>query len=100
MNLKLSLAFLFLATVSFAQPQMLDKVISVVGKNPLLLSEVEANLIQQKEKNGGLDENSRCKIFEDFLFQKLLLAPADRDSITVSDNEVDGELSRRISYYV
>lgn len=99
MNSRLSLVFLFLATISFAQPQILDKVIAVVGKNPLLLSEVEANLLQHKEKEGEASY-SRCKTFEDLLFQKLLLAQADRDSITVSDTELDGELNRRISYYV
>ena len=99
MNIKLSIALLFIVCISKAQPQVLDRVIAIVGKNPLLLSEVETNLIQQKEKK-ELGENQRCKIFEDLLFQKLLLAQADRDSITATDAEVDGELNRRIQYYV
>lgn len=99
MNIRFTLVFLFLASISFAQPQILDKVIAIVGKNPLLLSEVEANLVQQKEKE-AITATSRCKTFEDLLFQKLLLSQADRDSIVVTDTEVDGELSRRISYYV
>lgn len=82
-----------------AQPQVLDKVIAIVGKNPLLLSEVETSLIQQKEKI-EIDQKIRCKTFEDLLFQKLLLSQADRDSITVSDAEVNAELGRRINYYV
>jgi peptidyl-prolyl cis-trans isomerase SurA len=99
MNLKLIIALLFFVVITKAQPQILDKVIAIVGKNPLLLSEVETNIVQQKEKKdtGG---NSRCKVFEDLLFQKLLLAQADRDSIVVADNEIDGELNRRIQYYV
>ncbi len=99
MNLKLVITFILLATLSNAQPQILDKVIAIVGKNPLLLSEVETNLLQQKEKK-ELTEADRCKVFEDLLFQKLLLAQADRDSIVVSDAEVDNELTRRIQYYV
>lgn len=99
MNLKLVIAFILLATLSNAQPQILDKVVAIVGKNPLLLSEVETNLLQQKEKK-DLTEIDRCKVFEDLLFQKLLLAQADRDSIVVSDAEVDNELTRRIQYYV
>ncbi len=97
MNFKLSVLFIFLSVITFAQPQILDKVIAIVGKNPLLLSEVETTILQQKEKS---TENSRCKVFEDLLFQKLLLAQADRDSLTVTDGEVDGELNRRIQYYV
>ncbi len=99
MNLKLIIALFFLAFVTKAQPQILDKVIAIVGKNPLLLSEVETNLLQQKEKK-EIGENGRCKVFEDLLFQKLLLAQADRDSLVVADSEVDGELNRRIQYYV
>lgn len=99
MNFKIIIAFLFLTIIAKAQPQVLDRVISIVGKNPLLLSEVETNLLQQKEKK-EVEENGRCKVFEDLLFQKLLLAQADRDSITASDAEVDGELNRRIQYYV
>lgn len=99
MNLKLIIAFILLATLSNAQPQILDKVVAIVGKNPLLLSEVETNLLQQKEKK-DLTDADRCKVFEDLLFQKLLLAQADRDSIVVADAEVDNELTRRIQYYV
>lgn len=50
MNIKLSIALLFLVCISNAQPQVLDRVVAIVGKNPLLLSEIETNLIQQKEK--------------------------------------------------
>lgn len=99
MNFKLAITFILLSSISFAQPQVLDKVVAIIGKNPLLLSEIETNLLQQKEKQ-DLGPNARCKVFEDLLFQKLLLAQADRDSIVVADNEVDGELNRRIQYYV
>ena len=99
MNLKLLIAFVLLTTVGFSQPIILDKVVAIIGKNPLLLSEIETNLLQQKEKEKAVI-TSKCKVFEDLLFQKLLLAQADRDSITVSDGELDGELNRRIQYYV
>jgi peptidyl-prolyl cis-trans isomerase SurA len=99
MNLKLIIGLVFMVTIANSQPQILDKVIAIVGKNPLLLSEVETTILQQKEKK-TVDENLRCKIFEDLLFQKLLLSQADRDSIVVADAEVDNELTRRIQYYV
>lgn len=99
MNLKLPIIALLFSITAMAQPQVLDKVIAVVGKNPLLLSELETNLLQQKEK-GDETPDMRCKVFEDLLFQKLLLAQADRDSVVVGDQEVEGEISRRINYYV
>lgn len=99
MKFKLFTIILFLSFMINAQPQVLDKVIAIIGKNPMLLSEVETSLVQQKEKTQH-DPNARCKSFEDLLFQKLLLSQADRDSVTVDDKEVDGELNRRINYYV
>lgn len=99
MNYKILISLLFITALGFSQPQVLDKVVAVIGKNPLLLSEIETNLLQQKEKQ-DLGANPKCKVFEDLLFQKLLLAQADRDSVTVSDSEVDNELNRRIQYYV
>jgi peptidyl-prolyl cis-trans isomerase SurA len=99
MKFKLIALLCIFFSIGKAQPQILDKVIAVIGKNPLLLSEVETNLLQEKEK-GGITESSRCRVFEDLLFQKLLLSQADRDSITVADTELDAELSKRISYYV
>lgn len=100
MKFKFVILFATFFTLGYAQPQVLDKVIAIIGKNPLLLSEVETNLLQEKEKSGGLNDNSRCRVFEDLLFQKLLLSQADRDSITVTDAELDAELSKRINYYV
>lgn len=102
MNIKLVIALLFSVIITQAQPQILDKVVAIIGKNPLLLSEVETNLLQQKEQKEKKEfsQAERCKVFEDLLFQKLLLSQADRDSIVVSDIEVDGELNRRIQYYV
>ena len=97
MKNKISIIALFITSLSVAQPQILDKVIAVIGKSPLLLSEVETTMLQQKEK---MPDITKCRVFEDLLFQKLLLAQADRDSIVVDDKEVDGELTRRIQYYV
>lgn len=100
MKLKLIAILITLASVCNAQPQVLDKVVAIIGKNPLLLSEVETNLLQEKEKGSEITPQMRCRVFEDLMFQKLLLSQADRDSITVADAELDAELSKRINYYV
>ena len=50
MKFKLIALLSVIFSIGHAQPQILDKVIAVIGKNPLLLSEVETNLLQEKEK--------------------------------------------------
>jgi peptidyl-prolyl cis-trans isomerase SurA len=76
---------------------LLDKVIAIVGKHPLLLSDLE---IYQQERLKDDPNALKCKAFEELLYSKLLLAQAERDSVTVSDNEVDGEIGKRLAYYL
>ncbi|MES2680298.1 MAG: peptidylprolyl isomerase [Bacteroidota bacterium] len=82
---------------SKTRAQVIDKVIGVVGKYPILLSDLQ-NSMMEREKQ-GLPMNS-CLALETLVFQKLLIAQADRDSVTVSDDEVERELSQRMSYFV
>ena len=80
-----------------AQPQVIDKVIGIVGKYPVLLSDLQNVMIERAEQEATFN---KCKSFELLVFQKLLVAQADRDSVTVTDPEVETELSRRMAYFV
>jgi peptidyl-prolyl cis-trans isomerase SurA len=80
-----------------AQPQVLDKVIGVVAKYPVLLSDLQNSMLERDQQ--GLPLN-KCTAFEMLLFQKLLVAQADRDSVIVPDTDVETELNRRMTYFV
>ncbi len=92
----ISFTLLFLSISANAQ-QVLDKVIGVVGKYPILLSDLQNNIMERENQGEALN---KCNAFEMLVFQKLLVAQADRDSVTVTDQEVDTELDRRMSYYI
>jgi peptidyl-prolyl cis-trans isomerase SurA len=79
------------------QPLVIDKVIGVVAKYPILLSDLQNTMLEQEKRETKLD---RCKAFELMVFQKLLIAQADRDSVVVSDAEVESELTRRMNYFI
>ncbi|MBN2485948.1 MAG: peptidylprolyl isomerase [Bacteroidales bacterium] len=81
----------------FAQPVVADKIVAVVGKNAILFSEVEEQVLQEKAQRRNVE---RCDIFEDMLAQKLMVAQAEIDSITVGDGEVEMELDQRITYFI
>lgn len=91
-----SFTLLIMSLQVVAQP-VLDKVIGVVGKYPILLSDLQNNILERENQGEPINQ---CNAFETLVFQKLLVAQADRDSITVSDQEVDTELDRRMSYYI
>lgn len=79
------------------QPVVVDKIIGVVGKYPILLSDLHATMLEQEKRETKID---KCQALELLTFQKLLIAQADRDSVTVSDAEVDNELNRRMNYFI
>jgi len=41
----------------------------------------------------------KCEIIEDLLFQKLLINQAKLDSVVVTDEEVDAEITKRLTYF-
>src|SRR5438045_2398450 len=79
------------------QNKNLDGVIAVVAGSPILESELEAKRLQSKQDSTPFN---RCTALEDLLYQKLLLAQAKKDSLEISDEQVEDELDRRLSIYI
>lgn len=99
-KLKAVIAALLISGTVVAQEKVIDKVIAVVGSNPILKSELEAQYQQMVAQQEPVDENTRCKLLEDLLFQKLLIAEAQKDSLEVTDAQVEQELDKRMRYYL
>ena len=101
----MALGLILLSLTCFAQnrqPQVVDKVVAVVGKNIILQSDIENQYIQQRLQSGmtGSAQLMRCEILEELLLQKLMLNQAEMDSITVSDDMVESELDSKIRWFV
>ncbi len=86
----------FTCSLTYAQPRIVDGVVAVVGKNIVLKSDIDQQYAQLKRQGLATGEVDKCKIFEELLFEKLLLHQADLDSIVVSDEEVSQNSQRRI----
>ncbi len=83
-----------------AQKENLDKIAAIVGDKIILKSEIEAGFADYKRENPEIDDSVKCKLLEDYLSQKILVEQADRDSIIISDEEIEGALENRIRYFV
>ena len=99
------LALLLMALPMMAQnrePQVIDKVVAVVGKNIILQSDIENQYLQYRLQGmaDGTGKEVRTRILEDLLLQKLMLNQAEMDSITVTDEQVEAELNKRIQWFV
>lgn len=99
-----ALLILLIGSVYQAKAQnekTIDEIAALVGSHPVFWSDVEAQYAQSKAQGMSGDPFAmRCEIFENLVFQKLLVYQAETDSLVVSDGQVESELDRRLRYYI
>ena len=97
MSIKLLGALLALTPMfGFAQTNIVDEIIWVVGNEPILLSDVEETRISS-EAYGQPVDNPYCTIPEQIAVNKLFVHQAELDSVTVSESDVIRAVDNRIS---
>ncbi len=82
------------------QGTVIDEVMAVVGTKIILKSDIEKQYNQFIAQGGERTEDGKCQIFDQLLLQKLLINQADIDSVIVSDAQVDGEMDKRMRFYI
>ncbi len=87
-------------SLSAQEGTVIDGIIAVVGDKIILKSELENQLVSLKSQGIIIDNESKCQIIEELLYQKLLLHHAVIDSVSVTDAQVDGEMNRRLNYFI
>lgn len=82
------------------QSFILDKIVGKVDNHILLKSEIDIAYLQAV--GGGQKANSdlRCDVLQGLIINKLLMAKADIDSVTVDDKQVEDQLKRRMEYFI
>ncbi len=79
---------------------VIDKIVAVVGDNTILKSDIESQVVSMRANGVLVDDKTKCQMFEELMFQKLLLHQAELDSVTVTDAEVESEIDRRLNYFI
>lgn len=102
LSLFVVLFFMFIMPSKAQEPQVIDRVVAVVGQNIILQSDIEAQYHQYRLQGGiqGSASSLRCEILEDLMFRKLMLNQAEMDSITVTDEQVESEVDNLIRYFI
>lgn len=98
-RLYITLAITCLSFISFSQGGVIDKVVGIVGDEMILNSSIEMQYHQYVAQGMKPQEDFRCTLLKSALEEKLLIHQAKIDSIEVSEDEVEGELDRRIRYF-
>lgn len=92
----LLIAFTYLSLNASAQERkVIDKVVAVVGSELVLLSDIEDQHSYMQQQQGSLPDDFRCTILDNLLANGLLLNQAKLDSILVTEEEIDLQLSAR-----
>ena len=81
---------------------IVDKIVGIVGNEIILQSEVEIQYLSQDfmALQNVSEQKAKCMVFEEMLYQKLLLNQAQKDSVEISDDQVDAELDRRMRFFI
>lgn len=84
-----------------AQKNVVDKIIAVVGDEIILKSDIE-NAYLQEQGQGLISSSSdyKAELLEQQLMQKLLIAQAKIDSVSVTEDEVESEVENRVKYLI
>ncbi|MGZ3949867.1 MAG: peptidylprolyl isomerase [Flavisolibacter sp.] len=89
-----------IASQAQSQKIVADKIVAVVGDKIILQSDIE-NAIKDAQRNGTtLPPGSECNILEQALVSKVLMLQAQKDSLPLTDEEVEAELDQKIRYYI
>ena len=101
--IKIHILFILLFACFAANGQktkVIDKVIAIIGNDIVLYSDIEKQYLQFVAQGYEIDTSFKCQIFEDFIFEKLLIHHATLDSVMVEDTEVEDAMDRRINMLI
>ncbi|HEY4110497.1 peptidylprolyl isomerase [Puia sp.] len=99
----LPILLLSVAASGFAQEKVVaDKIAGIVGDKIILKSELVLAIADMQRNAGGQEIKGvdECTILDNMLIQKALVLQAEKDSVPVSDEEVEAEVDQRIRNYI
>lgn len=100
------LLFLFgaslLSVALFAQGKKVvaDKIIAVVGDRIILKSDITNAIADARRQGQTVPENAECAILDQALVSKVLMMQAMKDSLPVTDDEVEADLDLRVREFI
>jgi peptidyl-prolyl cis-trans isomerase SurA len=102
------IAIFFFAFTINAQPPVpsqtkrviADKIIAVVGDKIVLKSDIDNSLSDMQRQGIDIPENAKCLTLEQAMGIKALVLQAEKDSLPVTDEEIEVDIDNRIRNYI
>ncbi len=95
-----ALVILLFSTNTYAQKNIIDEVIWIVGDESILKSEVEEQKLRAQYEGTPLQGDPYCVIPEQIAINKLFLHQAVLDSIEVGESNVMNQVESRLSFFM
>lgn len=97
---------MLLSAVAIAQPQsnsakiVADKIIAIVGDRIILNSDIKNSIEDARRRGEKVPDDAECQILDQALISKILMLQAEKDSLPITEEEVEADLDNRIRQYI
>lgn len=103
----ITIFFLLIGGAGFAHAQhgqthkvVIDKILGVVGDRIILQSDIQNEMADAARRGEPLPDSAACMIMEQSMLSKILALQAEKDSLPVSDEEVEAQLDLRTRNWI
>jgi peptidyl-prolyl cis-trans isomerase SurA len=77
-----------------------DKIAAVIGDRIILESDIKNSVSDMVRRGESVPENAACLLMDQAIISKVLMLQAEKDSLPVTDEEVEADLDNRIRQYI
>lgn len=77
-----------------------DKIAAIVGDRIILQSDIKNSLADMVRQGAEVPPNGECLLMDQAILSKVLMLQAEKDSLPVTDEEVEADLDNRIRGYI
>ena len=77
-----------------------DKIIGVVGDRIVLKSDIDNQINDARSKDYELPPDASCYLMQQLIINKMLAIQAEKDSLPISEEEVEADVDNRLRYFI
>jgi peptidyl-prolyl cis-trans isomerase SurA len=101
-HILLSFFIVTITAAAFAQggKVMADKIVAVVGDKLILKSDIDNSIADMQRQGAEIPANGRCLTLEQAMGIKALVLQAEKDSLPVSEEEIETDIDNQIRYFI
>ena len=77
-----------------------DKIAAVIGDRIIMYSDIKNTISDYTRQGAEIPDNAQCLIMEQAIISKVLMLQAEKDSLPVTDEDVEADLELRVRDFI